>query len=78
MNDYRSMAVEVAKIAGKELIDRAEELIPNTEGVKEIDIWIRIPSLSDNAFDIPSIQVSTEVYPKQMAIEKIVEVLTKE
>lgn len=71
------MAVEVTKIAGQELVDRAEELIPNTEGVKDIDIWIRIPSLSDNELSIPEIQVNTNVYPKYGAVEKIVK-LTSE
>lgn len=73
---YRDMAVAVAKIAGQELIDRAEELIPHTEGIKGIDIWIRIPSLSDDAFDIPEIQVSTDVYPKKIAVDKIVQLIT--
>lgn len=76
MNDYRTMAVEVVKIAGKELIDRAEELIPNTEGVKKIDIWISIPTLSGDAFDIPEIQVSTDVYPKRIAVDKIIRLIT--
>ena len=71
------MAVEVTKIAGQELVDRAEELIPNAEGVKDIDIWIRIPSPSDNELSIPEIQVNTNVYPKYGAVEKIVK-LTSE
>lgn len=74
---YKEMAVEVAKIAGQELVDRAEELIPNTEGVKDIDIWIRIPSLSDDSFNIPEIQVSTNVYPKRTAVEKIVKLISE-
>ena len=61
---YREMAIEVAKIAGQELVERADELIPNAEGIKDIDIWIRIPSISDDALDIPDIQVN--VYPKKI------------
>lgn len=76
MKDYRTMAVEVVKIAGKELIDRAEELIPNTEGVKKIDIWISIPTLSGDTFDIPEIQVSTDVYPKRISVDKIISLIT--
>ena len=74
---YREMAVEVAKIAGQELVDRAEELVPDTEGVKDIDIWIRIPSLSCEVLDIPEIQVSTNVYPKRTAVEKIVKLISE-
>lgn len=69
------MAVAVAKIAGQELIDRADELIPKTEGVKNVNIRIRIPSLSDDAFDIPEIQVDTEVYPKKIAVDKIIQLI---
>lgn len=74
---YREMAVEVAKIAGQELVDRAEELIPDTEGVKDIDIWIRIPSMSCKVLDIPEIQVSTNVYPKRTAVEKIAKLISE-
>lgn len=35
---YREMAIETLKLIGQELIDRAEELIPNTEGIKSIDV----------------------------------------
>ena len=68
---YREMAVAVCKIAGEELVERAEELIPNAENVKDIDIWIRIPSLTDDTFAVPEIEVSTNVYPKHKSIEKI-------
>lgn len=74
---YREMAVKVAQIAGQELMDRAEELIPDTEGVKGIDIWIRIPSLSFDQLDIPEIQVSTNVYPKRIAVDKIIELISE-
>lgn len=74
---YREMAVAVCKIAGEELIERAEELIPNTDGVKDIDILIRIPSLSDNSFCVPEIQVDTNVYPKHAAIEKIAKLVSE-
>ncbi len=74
---YREMAVAVTKIAGQELVDRAEELIPNAENVKELNIWIRIPSLSDDSLNIPEIQVNTDVYPKHAAIEKIVKLISE-
>ena len=40
---YREIAIEMLKLMGQELIDRAEELIPSTEGIKDIDVWISIP-----------------------------------
>ena len=41
---YIEEAVQVLKLAGQELIDRAEELIPKTESINNIDVLIRIPS----------------------------------
>jgi hypothetical protein len=69
---YREMAIEVCKLCGQELIDRAEELIPNAECVKDIDIWIQIPSMTDDSLCVPSIEVHTNVYPKRETINKIV------
>lgn len=72
---YRDMAVSVCKIAGEELSSRAEELIPNAECVKDIDIWIHIPSLTDDPYCIPEIQVNTTVYPNRVAAEKIIKLV---
>lgn len=75
---YREMTVAVAKIAGQELVDRAEELIPNTtEDLKDVDIWIRIPSMSGDSLPIPEIQVSANVYPKYTAVEKILKLISE-
>lgn len=74
---YREMAIEVAKIAGQELVERADELIPNAEGIKDIDIWIRIPSISDDALDIPDIQVNVNVYPKKIAVDRMIRLMSE-
>lgn len=70
---YREMAIEMLKLMGQELIDRAKELIPNTEGIKNIDVWISIPTMSDSELCIPEIRVNTIAYPKRMALEKFME-----
>lgn len=70
---YREMAIEMLKLMGQELIDRAEELIPNTEGIKDIDVWISIPTMSDSELCIPEIRVNTIAYPKRMVLEKFME-----
>ncbi len=75
MTNYREMAVAVCKIAGQDLIDRADDLIPNVEGVKDINIWIRIPSLTDDPLCVPEIEVSTNVYPRKAIISKIANLL---
>ena len=72
---YREKAIAICRIAGEEMIERAEELIPNTEGVTEIDIRIRIPSMTDDPYLIPEICVETDVYPRRIAMEKIEKVI---
>lgn len=72
---YREMAVKTVKLVGQELIDRAEELIPNATNVRSIDIWIRIPSLSSDTFDVPEIEIQTDVYPSRVTFEKYVDLL---
>lgn len=74
---YREMAVKTVKLAGQELIDRAEEFIPNATNVKNIDIWISIPSLSSDTFDIPEIEIKTDVYPSRDAYEKYINLVQK-
>lgn len=72
---YREMAVNTIKLAGQELIDRAEELIPNATNVKNIDIWIRIPSCSDDVFEVPEIEVQTDVYPSRITLNKYIDLV---
>ena len=69
--NYREMAVAVCKIAGQDLMERADDLIPKAECVKSIDIWIRIPSLTDDPLCVPEIEVSTNVYPRKAIVSKI-------
>ena len=68
---YIEEAVQVLKLAGQELIDRAEELIPKTESINNIDVLIRIPSKTDDPYVVPEITVNTKVYPKRVTLEKI-------
>lgn len=69
---YREMAVEALKIAGEELVNRADSLIPNAERIENVNIWIRIPSLTDNALDIPTVEVTTDVAPTSFMLDKII------
>ena len=71
------MAVKLLKMMGQDLIDRAEELIPDTEGVKDIDVWLRIPSLSRDQ-ELPEIQISTNIRSKAYTSNKIMKLLMME
>ncbi len=68
---FRERAVETVKMMGEELTSRADELIPNANRVKEINIWLRIPSLSDDPDCLPEIQVSVDTYPSREIIHLI-------
>ena len=65
---YRERAVEALKIFGAELSERAEELIPDAHRVKDVNVEIRIPSLSDNLNDVPEIEVSVNIFPETKTI----------
>ena len=71
---YREKAIESVKAFGEELINRAEELIPCAEMVKSMNIWIKIPTLSDNILDLPEMEVECEVYPSRVTLDKIIKI----
>lgn len=65
---YREKAVEAVRLAGQELMNRAEEFVPNAERVINMEIVIKIPT--DTAVpEFPSLEVRTEVAPSQMMLE---------
>lgn len=65
---YREKAVEAIRMAGQELMNRAEEFVPNANRVINTEIVIRIPT--DTAVpEFPSLEVRTEVAPSQMMLE---------
>lgn len=68
---FRERAIEIMKIAGKEMMERADELIPAAKYVKELNVWIRIPSLSDDPQDVPEIEVSVNVYPTMKTLSQM-------
>lgn len=51
----RDFIVELVKAAGREIIDRAEDIVGSGNLMTNLNIWIRIPS--DTA---PTIEVSRE------------------
>lgn len=74
---YREMAIETVKLACQDLMDRAEELIPNTEGITSIEVNLRIPTLTDSVSEIPELTVTTNAYPQRMTVEKIIDLTMK-
>ena len=72
---YREMAIKTLKCFGEELINRAEELLPDAKMVKSINVWIRIPTLSDDVTNLPDMEVQCEVYPKRETLNKVISIM---
>lgn len=70
---YREQAIEVLKIAGRDLQERAADFIPDISNVRDISVWIRIPSKTDDPAMIPEIEVTTNVYPKKELLHEVIE-----
>lgn len=68
---YREMAIETINIACKDLMERAEKLIPDTEGITGVDLVLHIPSLTDDSNVLPTITIQTDAYTSRVAAEKI-------
>lgn len=59
----RDELVKIVKALGQEVIDRAEDLIGDGDGLtNSIDIWLRVPIPIDS---IPTIQVMREYASKR-------------
>ena len=72
---YREQVIETTKLACQDIIDRIEELIPDTEGVISTEIHIRIPTMTDKADSLPTCEINTEAYPKMRTVKKIIDIL---
>nr|DAI45406.1 MAG TPA: hypothetical protein [Caudoviricetes sp.] len=53
----REMTVNMLKLIGEELIDAADDLVPDTDEPKDIDVRITIPAQTNGKVVIPTIQV---------------------
>ena len=52
--------MKLVKAIGQEVIDRAEDLVGDTEGVTDFDIWLRFPPDS-----LPTIEVQRSLVSKE-------------
>ena len=56
----REQMVEIVKAAGREVERRAEDLVGDTEGMWDMDIWLRFPEDG-----LPRIDVSRSLASKE-------------
>lgn len=58
--EFRKLLVKLVKACGQEVIDRAEDLVGNEDGIASFDIWLHFPT-DGRIFDVvPSIEVTRE------------------
>ena len=74
---YREKVVEVIKIVGRELTERANELVPDAKYVTDTDICIHIPTDADG-LAIPEISVTCNVFPVRTTVNKIIDIYKQE
>lgn len=74
---YREMAIETIKIACQDTLDRVEQIVPDVDGITDIDVVIHIPTLTDDSAVIPEITIKTAAYTSRIATEKIFDMLTQ-
>ena len=72
---YRKMMIEVIKIACQDVIEKVDDLVPDTEGLYNVDLTIHIPTMTDDANMIPTIEMNVEGYTTRLATEKILELI---
>ena len=73
---FRELLVEMVKACGQEVIDRAEDLVGNEDGITSFDIWLRFPIDGRMMDACPSIEVQREHYSKK-AFDALMEEYTK-
>lgn len=74
---YREQVVEVIKIVGRELMERANELVPDAKYVTDTEICIHIPTDADE-IAIPEISVTCNVFPVRTTVKKIIDIYKQE
>ena len=75
---YREMAIKVIKMACSDLMERAEELVPDTEAITNVDVVLHIPSLMDEGNCVPTIHVKTDCYASRILADEICNMLSRE
>lgn len=58
-NAEREFLISLVEAAGQEVIDRAEDLVGNGDGICDFDIWLRFSFDSNGHIDeLPRVEVS--------------------
>ena len=71
---YREMAIKTVNLACQDLMERAEELIPDTSGITSIEVNLRIPTQTDSLDSLPEVTVTTNAFPRIKTVEKIIDI----
>lgn len=66
-SSYKPTLVRTIKLLAKDLFENAEKYVPDKDYMTDFDIWLHIPSASEN-FDPPTIEVNAEFYPDKFVL----------
>ena len=66
-SSYKPTLVRTIKLLAKDLFENAEKYVPDKDYMTDLDIWLHIPSASEQ-WDAPTIEVNTEFYPDKFVL----------
>ena len=72
---YREQTLEIIKLVCQDMIDRVDDIVPDVEGVHNIDVNIEIPSLTDDPNVFPEYSISVNGYPARTMCDRILDIL---
>ena len=58
----REQRIEMVKALGQEVIDRAEDIVGEADGLNELDIWLNCPTDSLPSIDVTRSYASKECF----------------
>lgn len=75
---YKEMVVKTVRMACQDLSEQIEDLVPDSEGLFEVTVKLKIPTRADRIEELPTFKVSVNGYPKRLTVEKMVDLRVDE
>lgn len=66
-SSYKPTLVKTIRLLAKDLFENAEKYVPDKDYMTDFDIWLHIPSASDQ-WNAPTIEVNAEFYPDKYVL----------
>lgn len=75
---YKEMVVKTVRMACQDLSEQIEDLVPDSEGLFEVTVKLKIPTLSNRMEELPTFKVAINGYPKRTTVEKMIDLKVDE